>query len=145
MLHYAFFLGVFHDGSDDEIVGDGTDDGHRDVGYGVAQAKQLNKEQHESHAHDKKVEHVRSDDAYEVESGGLRLESPIDGEEIIDAEGDEIAGDERDLIGGEEAHDVEYGCVYHRACPADDAETDELLRLLLAQEFLYLIDHCVVL
>ena len=77
---------------------------------------------------------MSADDAYEIERCGFRLESPIDGQEIVDAKGDEIAGDERYLIGRKEAHQIENGCVDHRADAAYDAEADKLLRLFVAEE-----------
>ena len=124
---------VLDDSADDEVVGDGADDGHRDVGYGVLQTHDFDEKQHQSHPHNEEVEHVGADDAYEVEGCGLRLEGPIDGEEIVDAKRDEIARDEGDLIGGKETDHIEDGGIYHRACAAYNTETHELPRFLVAE------------
>ena len=129
-------LRVLHHGADDEVVGDGADDGHRDVGNRILQAEDFHKKQHQTHPHDKEVEHVGSDDADEVEGSGLRLECPIDGQEVVDAKRDEVTRDKGHLVRSKEAHDVEDGCVYHGACAAHDAETHELLRFLVAQKLL---------
>ena len=80
-------------------------------------------------------------DADKVEGCGLRLEGPIDGQQVVDTERDEIAGDESHLVGCEEAHHVEDGRVDDGAGAAYNAETDELTRFLVAEQFLYLLDH----
>lgn len=132
---------VLYHGADDEVVGDGRDDGHGDVGDGVLQAHHFDEEQHQAHPHNKEVEHVGADDADKVEGCRLRLEGPIDGQQVVDTKRDEIAGDEGHLVGREEAHHVEDGRVDDGAGAAYNAETDELSRFLVAKQFLYLLDH----
>ena len=85
-LRFLLLLGILHNGSDDEVVRYGTDGSHRDVGNGVLQSEQFDEQEHQSHSHNKQVEHVRSDDASQVTHRGLRVESPIDGEEIVGTE-----------------------------------------------------------
>ena len=123
----------FNNPPDDEVVRDGTDDCHWYIGNRVFQSENFDEKQHQSHPHDKEIEYVSTNDAYEVQGSGLRLECPVNSQEIVDAKGNKIAGNECNLIGGKETDNIKDCRIYQCASSTNDAEAYELLHLFVAE------------
>ena len=70
-------------------------------------------------------------DAYCILHVRLRLEGPIERQEIVDDERKQVSADQRNLVRGKQPHEIEYGSIDSCTQNAYDAEPDKFLQFLL--------------